>query len=192
MLSLRGVRADLTAGAACLVLFALSSDFDPRHLVGVTGPEASFRMGVFEDREATWYPRYDYASPADFLRTRADPQQRIPIVVVGLPTVSHYLDLDHAVFYPLGQPIFLMVSRERGTRELWSQRPLLSTEEALRNYTAGARAVWLVRLTAVERQPFQVTEVWADRLLDAHREFVSRDGLIEVLSVALRSVRTGR
>jgi len=184
-----GERAHVIAASICVALFALSSDFNLRHLMGVTQPEASFRIGRFEGREAIWYPRYDYASPAGFLEDHAE---AVPIIVVGLPPVSHYLDLDHAVFYPRERPIFRMVSRERGTRELWSQRQMLSSAEELRSYTAGTDTIWLVRLTETARHPFREADVWGDRYIDAQRRFVGSDGRVEVVSVALRPARSPR
>lgn len=183
-------RADVIAGCLCLALFALSSDFSPRHLIGVTKPEASFRVDGFEGRGAIWYPRYDYASAAEFLQARAAAGPTMAIISAGLPPVSHYLELDHAVFYPRGRPIFQSVSRERGTRELWSQRPLLSTDGDLRSYTSGANAFWLIRFANPERQTFRVEDVWRDRLIDVHRNFLSRDSRIEVVTVTLQSTST--
>ena len=179
-------RAELIAGGLCLVLFALSSDFNPRHLIRVTQPDASFRIGAFEGRESTWYPRYDYASAAEFLEARARESQQMTIIVVGLPAASHYLDLDHAVFYPRGRTVFAGVSRDRGTRDLWSQRRLLSTAEELRDYTASAKTIRLVRLADATAQPFGVADVWQDRLVSVNQEFKSKDGRVEVVSVTLK------
>jgi len=185
-------RADLIAGCSCLVLFAASSDFSPRHLIGVAGPEASFRIGAFEDRGEIWYPRYDYASAAEFLEARSIDNPQMPIITVGLPPVSHYLDLDHAVFYPRGRPIFHAVTRDRGTRDLWSQRRLLGTDEDLRSYTAGAEAVWLIRFAKPGLQRFRAEEVWSERILDVRRDFLSEDGRIEAVTVTLRPVAESR
>ncbi len=179
-------RAEVIAGCLCLALFALSSDFNPRHLIGVTQPEASFRIGIFEGRGSTWYPRYDYAAPAEFLEAQALAGQQTPIIVAGLPPVSHYLNVDHAVFYPRGRPIFAGISRERGTRDLWSQRRLLSTEEELRNYAASARTIWLVRLAGATKQSFNVSDVWKDRVMDVNLEFTGVDGRVEVVSIVLQ------
>jgi hypothetical protein len=179
-------RADLVAGCLCLALFVLSSDFNSHHLIGVTQPEVSFRMGAFEDRGAIWYPRHDYASPAGFLEARAVTEPQIPIIIVGLPPVSHYLGSEHAVFYPRERPIFRNVSREQGTRDLWSQRRLLSTEEELRNYTVSAGTFWLVRLVDTTDQSFKVAHVWQDRVVSVTQEFVGKDGRVEVVSVVLK------
>lgn len=182
------VRADLVAGGICLALFALSADFNLRHLIGVTKPDASFRMGVFAERGAIWYPRYDYASPTQFLQARAVTKPPMPIIIAGLPPVSDDLALDHAVFYPRGHPIFQNVSREQGTRDLWSQRQLLSTAEELRSYTSGAETFWLMRSVDTARQSFRIEDVWKDRLIDTNREFVGKDGRVEVVSVVLEPV----
>jgi hypothetical protein len=179
-------RADLIAGCLSLVLFAMSSDFNPRHLIGVTQPDASFQIGRFEGREAIWYPRHDYASPAEFLGAKVVADLQIPIIVVELPPVSHYLDLDRAVFYPRREALFDSVSRERGTREIWSQRRLLSTDEDLLEFTASSEAFWLVRLVDTERHPFRVVDVWKRRPIRLNRKFLSRDGRIEVVYVTLQ------
>ncbi|HXV35844.1 MAG TPA: glycosyltransferase family 39 protein [Myxococcota bacterium] len=178
-------RADRLAAVAFGALFALSSDFSARHLIDVAGPEASYRIGRFEGRDAVWYPRYDYESPAEFLEARVQSAERTPIITTMLPPLSHYLATDHAIFYPRGRPLFGRVSRAQGTRELWSQRRLLSTDDELRAYTDGADRFWVARLANPEQQPFRVEDVWADRLVGSAREYLSVDGRVEVISVLL-------
>ena len=75
-------------------------------------------------------------------------------------------------------------SRERGTRDVWKRRLLLSTREELREATQADQVVWLARPSslAMELQP---EAVWGDRLERVTREFLSHDGRIEVLRVSL-------
>lgn len=187
--ALRGLRArtgralPAEAGAALLVaaVFLGSGDFSPRHLAGVAGPEASFRIGRFAGRDRTWYPRADFRSPAEFLDGRAGP--RDGIVVAGLPPVSYYLAHDHAVYIPRAELRFAHVSRQRGTVELWSSRRLLGTAEELRDFAARHETLWLVR-----RADRAAADAALDSLLSAggvrsERASVGLDGRVEVVRV---------
>lgn len=185
-LSRRLPAAELVAVAACAGLFALSSDFDPRHIAGVATPEVGFRTGRFQRFAATWYPRLDYVTPAALVdrELARDPGARA--VVFGQPPVSHYLRSAHAVYYGHDDPRLPIVSRERGTRELWSGQPLLDTPSELRAFARGAERILLVRSVGSGAElPIEealgVSEAALQRLL------VGRDGRLEVMAARLPS-----
>jgi hypothetical protein len=179
------IPADALASGLALAFFAAAGDFNPRHISAVAGPEASFRIGRFEPYAGTWYQRSDYPAAAVWVEREAGGDRDARIVVVGLPPVSYYLPSEHAVYYDRADPRFAAVSRERGTRDLWSQRRLLSTPEELREHTTGARRVFLVRSTHAEQQAFVPETVWGTQVRESSRRFRTVDGRVEVVSVEL-------
>ena len=168
-----------------VVIFMMTSDWNPVHLIQVTAPDVNFRVGRFSAFADTWYPRSDFASPAQFLNAHADAAVGAPVVVLGQPPVSEHLRREHAVYYPQHDPRFFNVSRERGQRDLWSGQQLLSTPEGLRHYTRNRHTVWLVRSVAARQHPFRIADVWPRRLRHWEQAFVSEDARLEVIRVTL-------
>ena len=178
--------APAAAALGFLAAFALTSDFNPRHLLRAGTEEVAFRSGPFAPFAPTWYPRLDVAAPAAFVDRTAEPGAATRIVVENLPAASYYLaDDEHAIYYHRESARFRQVGRERGTRDLWSGMRLLSTPGELAAYTRPAREVWLIR--EVERSPLmpEPEEVWGERLVGRERAFLSRDGRVEVLRLEL-------
>jgi len=174
------------AAFAFLGLFALTSDFDPRHIVAVADDRATFRTAPFEDHWPTWYQRYDFRTPAAFVNGQALDDGARVVVEYQYPA-SYYLAVPHAIYIPREwQDLYPLHSRERGTRDAWSDQPLLDTPDELAAYTAQARDVWVIRGTDRRRPELPEPEaVWGARLQDASRAFLSRDERIEVLLVTL-------
>jgi hypothetical protein len=184
-----------------MVFFAASEDFQPRHIIGVSGREANFRLGEFERYEPVWYWRYDYASPGRFASEATGSNDDEPrLIVVDQPPVSYYVERAHAIYIPRETQKFRGVSRVRGTVHLWSNQRLLSTFDEVREYTHSAQDVWLVRFRDPRRDPtgprrrflseywappFPEGEIWGDRLVTADRKFIGEDGRIEVVSIRL-------
>jgi hypothetical protein len=178
--------APAPAAAALLALaFAAGDDFHPRHIARVASDEAAYRTGIFARFSSTWYLRSDYASVGRWLAQARARGDDAPIIVVGEPPISYYLDAPHAVYYGREDPRFADVTREGGTRELWSQQRLLSTPAELRAFTAGATRVLLARSTLPARQAFRPEAVWGSRLRTVASRFRSVDGRLEVVEVRL-------
>jgi Dolichyl-phosphate-mannose-protein mannosyltransferase len=179
--------ADAAAAVVFLVSFALSADFNPSHLFRAGRPEVAYRLGEFERFESVWFPRPDHRSPAEFLNRNDEVAPATPIVVERLLPVSHYLDREHAIYFGRHTTDFLGNSRERGTREKWTNNRLLSTPHELAAYTAPAREVWVVRW--VDDPGFDQVDLealWAERRPELSRVFLSEDGRIEVVRVRLK------
>ena len=84
------------------------------------------------------------------------------------------------------RPLFYDHSRARGTIDRWSGQRFLSTPADLREYTKCAATVWLVRAVSPVRRPFEVNEVWKDRLVTATEVFRSADDRLAVIRADLR------
>ena len=188
------LRAHELAAFAFLGLFALTSDFDPRHIAQIGDDRVTFRTPPFEDHERTWYERFDFISPAQFLNRQALDDQARVVIEYQYPA-SYYLDGPHAIYIPREwQDLYPLHSHEGGTLDAWSGQPLLDTPEELAAYTATARDVWLIRGTDRQRPELpDPAAVWGARLQEAGRDFLSRDGRIEVLHITLsREEAAGR
>lgn len=169
-----------------LVAFALSTDFNPAHLIRAGGAEAAFRLGEFARFERAWIARPDYRSPAEFLNRTEEVTSASAIVVERLLPVSHYLDREHAIYFGRHTTDFVLSSRERGTREKWTNNRLLSTPDELAAFTASAPEVWIVRWVADPSfSQVDLEALWADRTPELSRVFLSEDGRIEVIRARL-------
>jgi hypothetical protein len=167
--------------------FAISGDFDPRHIAAAGEPSAAFRMGPFAAKEQLWYPREDYQSVAQYLRKiAADKPEALFVVHYGAPLARQFKPLRYASYMPRSAYGFYEWSREGGTRDIWKRRLLLSTPQELREASRSDREVWLVRRLQLISQ-LRPEAVWGERLERVDREFVSRDGRIEVLRVSLKT-----
>jgi hypothetical protein len=168
------------------VAFALSTDFNPAHLIRTGSPEVAFRLGDYERFQSAWISRPDHRSPAEFLNGNEEVGPKTPIVVERLLPVSHYLDREHAIYFGGHTEDFLLSSRDRGTREKWTDNRLLSTPEELAAYTASASEVWVVRwMVDPNFSQVDLHTVWANRAPEFSRVFLSEDGRIEVVRARL-------
>jgi 4-amino-4-deoxy-L-arabinose transferase-like glycosyltransferase len=186
------VRADIAGASLFLVAFMLSSDFNPSHLLRAGSPEVAFRLGEFEPFDRLWFPRPDHKGPAEFLNRLENIDPAARIVTIRLLPVSYYLEREHAIYFGRETTDFLLSSRERGTRELWTNNRLLSTSDELAAYTKAAREVWVVRWVddpAVVSNEVDLAAVWAGRAPELSRAFLSEDGRIEVIRARLAPAR---
>ena len=100
--------------------------------------------------------------------------------------MSFYLRAPHATYYGRQSNLFYDHSRREGTLDRWSNQRFLSTPDDLREYTKCASTVWLVRAVSPVRRPFEVNDVWKDRLVMATEAFRSADDRLAVIRTDLR------
>ena len=177
------------AAIAYLAAFGLSGDFQPRHLADIASHQAAYRIGPYQGRDGIWYGRQDFASPARYveraLGTNALGAGAVRLIVVAADPVSFYLGIEHAVYHDRRAGTFKLIARERGTRDLWSNRRLLNQAGDVERYTDGAREVWLIRPVEPKQQPFTVDQVWGARARGQTIHCISIDGRLEVVRIAL-------
>ncbi len=178
-----GRRLGLIAFGAAI---AISGDFDPRHILDAGGRDASYRIGAFEGRQRLWYSRTDYQSAAEYLGSVAGSHPDAMFVVLDCPPVGRMFKAPGYVTYlpREGRP-FYQWSRGEGRRAIWGGA-LMSTPGELREATRLLGTLWLLRRTAAAAL-LEPAEVWGERLAESEREFLSRDGQVEVLRVRLVS-----
>jgi len=84
----------LLAGAP-LLCFALTEDFQPRHLAHIDSAAANFRIGIPPGRADHYYPRNDMRGVAVWLAAHVRSGDR---VISGIPNLDQY-DRDFDYFY---------------------------------------------------------------------------------------------
>lgn len=181
-------RGGWIAVIAFLAAFGLSGDFQPRHLAVIASHDVTFRTGPYHNRGAIWYDRKDYASPARYIErvlAKVPESGATRVIVTAAEPASFYLGREHAVYLDRGAGTFTLVSRERGTRELWSNRRLLNQPRDVERYTETAREVWLIRPAAPKKRPFTVDEVWGGKVRSETVHCAGIDGRIEVVQIKL-------
>jgi len=131
------------APLACLLPFALSSEFISGHTININSYEANFRVGYDRRLERHYYPRFDYASPAAFVNERAEPTD---LILSASVTATHYLERTDAVFVGKTDGRYQAQACMRGEMERWTGLPLLDETgdiDGITGAAAGSR-VWLV------------------------------------------------
>jgi hypothetical protein len=128
-----------------LGLFAISLDFNPRHLLNIRSQEVALRIGEFQSYAAIWSPRDDIRSPATFLEFTADKGRGDRVVVQGIAGASQHLSPPYAVYYSRDEMRFPRVSRAAGTMDVWSGQRLMSTDADLRAMCEAANTLWIIR-----------------------------------------------
>ena len=169
------------ASLAFIVLFALSPDFQPRHLMDVGNDAVRFRTGPFARFIETWYPRFDVRGAAEAVERLHAEKPEVRIVVDALPALSYYLDAEHAVYLERTRSRFRNVSREKGTLDLWSDRYLMSTPEELLAYVDNNEELWLVHGTEAPRLGTALATLPQGRLVETGREILGQDRRIELI-----------
>ena len=180
---LAGLRGGLLLFVAA---FTLSGDFSPSHIAAASKPTVAFRTGPFAEKGNLWYYRPDYQSAAEYLqKANNDTPDALFVVFACPPVARQFQPQRYASYVPRTGFGFYEWSRERGTRDVWKRRLLLSTEEELREATRSDRVVWLARPLSIAAQ-LQPEVVWGERLDHVTQQFLSRDARIEVLRVSLK------
>ena len=177
------------ASLAFLLLFALGPDFHPGHILNVGADAVRYRTGPFARFEETWYPRPDVRTAAETVARRHTDVPGARIVVDTLPALSHYLDVDHAVYLDRRSTRFAQYGRDRGRRELWSGRCLLSTPEDLLAYADPAEEIWIVRESDPARHWTNVAAITNGQLIEVARDVIGQDGRIELIRLRSTSAR---
>ena len=180
-----GIASSPAAAALGAALFALGGDFHPAHIAHPDSLEASYRIGPYRRYEDLWYERIDFRSPAQFLNATLPAETREPIIVVGQDPIARWLERPFAVYLRPNSLAFFGLARDRGSRHIWSGQPIVSTVTQLRDYAAGADAVWIVRSVSPERHGFEAEDAFEPRFVGEHRAYLGEDGRLEVVRVDL-------
>ena len=182
--------ASAAAAAGSLVflfLFVLGPDFHPHHLLDPGAAAVRYRTGGFARFLETWYPRYDVRAPAATIRDWDAQAAHARVVVDTLPALSYYLDMPHAVYLDRTGGRFPIVSRARGTLDMWSGQRLLSTPKEFADYARGAEEVWLVRRVDAADRGLDLGALPNDAFVAVERVVPGADQRIEIVRLRPRS-----
>lgn len=171
---------------AFLALFAAAGDFDPRHIALAGTDDVALRTGRFEGRASLWYPRSDYRAIAAELTALTALAPAAEVVIGTAEPVGRYFRGDYVRYLDRREYPFWEQSRRAGTVELWSGRPLLSTPEQLRAWSAPHEELLLVRRVPGDLDELDPRQIWSQRLASIERVAVTRDGGADILRVRLR------
>ena len=180
------------ASIAFLLMFALGPDFQPRHLLNPGADSVRYRTGAFARFAATWYPRPDVRGAAATVTRWHAAAPGARIVVDSLPALSYYLALEHAVYLDRGQNRFAEDSRDRGRRDLWSDRRLLSTPAELLAYADPGEELWLVRASEPASRGADLEALQGGRLTAMAPAALGQDGRIELVRLHPTDASPGR
>jgi hypothetical protein len=173
------------APVAALLAFLAADDVHVKHLADPSRIDVRYRTGEFARYSRLWYQRIDFQSPAEWLNREIPDGATDPIIVVGQDPIAHSLRRPFAAYVNPEGRAFPGLSRKQGTRHIWSNAPLVTSEAQVRAYVGDATRLWIVQSVDPSRHAFEPHLLWADRFLDETRVHVGEDGRLEVVGVHL-------
>jgi hypothetical protein len=192
---MRGISSNsrvLLSGLLVMGLFIVSGDFSAQQMLHINSPDVTFQRGKFLRYASLWFWRQDDRSPAEFLNAHRNEVDAL-VVSIHARTLPYYLhpEMDFAYYCSReGDDAWRYgdIARSKGKVETWTARPLLGSEQELRDYTARIQSLFLVRPaspTAHWDWDININHVWFDRLVTYERAFLSSDGKTEVVKISL-------
>jgi len=170
-----GPFALLATSVASLGLFALSEDFQPRHLAHIDSAAVTFRIGMPPSVGDHYYQRNDTRGTAHWLSANVHDGD---LVINSVPSIDQYYHQTDFFFLDAGDPRYETYACRDGTEDRWTERPLLYTMDALSAKRAPGRRLFVIDYA--DKTPTLVSEAkthgWPVR-----RAWSSMDGGIDVL-----------
>jgi hypothetical protein len=182
---LRRKVASIGAVACCLLAFWLSEDLNASHLLHLNSDAVAFRTGQYERFSRHWYSRADFERPAQFVNAAASDGDKIIVSHNAGPTAA-YLTADFAIHWPTDNLAFADISRDGGTRDIWSNKKLLSSFDAVAKYAQKTGRVWLILRSAGDPLQLDPERLWPGRVKGVEVYSPGRDGRIEVRRIDLK------
>jgi hypothetical protein len=157
-------------------LFKLSEDFRPVHLVRIDTPAALQRAGMSEQIETQLVPRTDERGAADWLtRYRGTTPA---LLVNAVPGTDYYFRNFDVSYIDQGSRRFRAYACERGTKDRWSNLPLVYSVAQLRERIAQVGNAFIVVGQHDAPFFFEGLSAWNPRTV-----WKSLDGEIMILAV---------
>jgi hypothetical protein len=139
-LSSRGLR-EISYGLAMGLVIWLSDDFGLEHMLRIDSLEINYRLVYHEAKKIHYVVRLDYRTPAEYVNTHKDSHD----VIISLFSTNYYLDRVDYFYMNDKYQGFSEVSCDFGTKDRWSNAPLIHTPQALFSLVDGANStVWLL------------------------------------------------
>jgi hypothetical protein len=134
--------APAVAGLIALCGFALSEDFQPRHLRAIDRPAEIFRSRMNPDLQAHLEIRNDYRELAAWLKQRVAAHG--DVVINGVHGLDYYYPQISYFFVDERDPDMPSWSCQRGSVERWGNYPMLYTVPSLKARIAASRTTYLI------------------------------------------------
>jgi hypothetical protein len=132
----------LVAIVTCLAAFVLSEDFRPYHLWNIGSEAINFRLGMAGRLKGHYHPRSDIRAAAEYVQARAKAGQ--DLVIISYPGVDFYVPQADYYFVSEDDPRFDVWSCSRGTRQRWSNLPMIYSYDTLVAKATSGRRVWMI------------------------------------------------
>jgi dolichyl-phosphate-mannose-protein mannosyltransferase len=138
------------AAIVCVLTgFAISGDFQPRHLLQVDSPAINFRVGMSAVRADHYYIHNDVRGIAQWLRANVKPED---LVIDGIPNLDPYYH-DFEYFYlGLDEDRYDAYICADGKTERWTGHPVLHGVQALKAVITPGRPAYVTVYRDVEPQ----------------------------------------
>ena len=168
----------------CLFGFSLTEDFDTFHLSHAHSDEVAFRTDKYERFSAHWYQRWDFERPAEFLNKAVSDGDTV-IVSRDVDTLGFYLSREYTIYFPRDAADYGVVSRSRGTRELWSGKPMISSIPEVPHLARNSERVWLALYPGWGSLKLDPESVWPGRIKNVQVFTPGRDKRVEIWKIEL-------
>jgi hypothetical protein len=171
--------------ALCLIVFGLSEEFNSFHLLNLNSDIIAFRMGNYDRFPSHWYQRWDFKGVAEFLDANTSENSMI-ILSREVDTMAFYLKKEFIFYWDRDSDDYTIVSRDCGTRELWSGKPMISTTQEVIDLAQSAKSVWLVFYPEWRTWQLNPETVWPERVKSVEVYKPGRDKRVEVWEIDLK------
>ena len=143
-LSRKSLVAPLLGVVAAATWFALTEDFQPRHLVNIDSPEINFRQGMKPRVRSHYYGRGDIRATAQWLSAHAKQPGDLVISGPGIASLDFYFpEIDFVYIHPSDGRLRAW-SCKRGTVERWSNLPMVFRPAELETLIQASPRTYLV------------------------------------------------
>lgn len=148
------------------------------HRTNIDSAAVNFRTIYSQERQALYYPRYDYSSPARFVNEHTNPDD---VVLSMVYVVPYYLQRVDYMYINFEDPTFTAISACGGMREIWTNVPLIYRQAALLNLIENSgRPVWIIMHID---HTYRTVERNLKTKYGYNLVFTNIDGSIEVLRI---------
>jgi hypothetical protein len=117
-------------------------------LIHINDPGIRYRISYDDELAEHYYIRWDFRAAALFVNERLTPDDSVIVFEQPLP---HYLERTSGIYIPEGSNKQSMVWGCGGKLDLWSNKPLLDTEDVYDLIKHAQGNVWLIVRTAAYR-----------------------------------------
>lgn len=164
-----------------LAVLFVSEDFGVEHLIRINEPEVRYRLQYDDDLAGHYYKRWDFRGVGEYTNQHLGPNDN---VMVFHQALAYYLHETDGIFVRKGSKIHSNVWGCGGTRELWSNAPLLDESHEVREFIETSKAAtWLIMHTSQYpwRDPLEADLI---ETFDLKPSYTSVDGNLAVYRVS--------